>query len=294
MPIFLFLFLFLSNSNLSDVSLQISSNSGKKSEICANLLKCLQNSEFYPLIMLCCWVPHICVFIMINNDDYLKVVAFPLVQISFSWGALYGLFMAVLFFTRSKESKMLWSLFIFKEKSPYSEKSFITNTNAGAGVSDRVSSISISSSSSSGNGSDSVTSRNRSKVAIELELGRISETDAANAAIVGGIENPMSYSVYDESESDNEYSYKSNISVGLGMSASSYNRNSIGSKFSITGTDTDFDDDSYYFQENEETQQYASSWQSGGVMSMSMSGSSAGAGDISASFSTAGSTSGGL
>ncbi len=95
-------------------------------EVSKRILKCLQNAQSYPLLMLMCWVPHVIVFLLVSKLGLLRE-AYLLIQFSFAWGATMGFWLSILYFSRSAESRKLWSIFIYGEASGYHAKN-IMNT----------------------------------------------------------------------------------------------------------------------------------------------------------------------
>ena len=93
------------------------------------ILKCLNNAEFYPLLFLVCWVPHICVFILVNNVPSLKRHAYVMVELSFAWGSSMGCWLCILYFVKSMDARRLWSLYIYQENSPYCVEEKLSQMN---------------------------------------------------------------------------------------------------------------------------------------------------------------------
>ena len=96
-------------------------------ETSKKILNCLKNAEFYPMVFLICWVPHICVFILVNNVPNLKAHAYALIEISFAWGSTMGIWLFILYFVKSKNSRRLWSLYLFQEKSFHFKEENLSN-----------------------------------------------------------------------------------------------------------------------------------------------------------------------
>lgn len=123
------------------------------------ILRCLSTAQVYPLLMLVCWVPHVTIFMLVNNVPSLDSKAYLLIQFSFLWGALQGFYLFVLYFYRSHDSRRLWSLYFYREKSSYYK--YNKNTIADIGRSSSMSTVNVAifAPAGSGAGADSLGAR---------------------------------------------------------------------------------------------------------------------------------------
>ena len=91
-----------SNSSSSDSS-STTTTSVKK------LNKCVGNVVLYPVIMVVNWLPYTATFLVCDmNNLACGPYWYPIGRVCFQWGMLNGTFLALIFFYKSSESRMLW------------------------------------------------------------------------------------------------------------------------------------------------------------------------------------------